>query len=118
MEAFCLYLLRKQNEVAFIKAFSDDPEGLIRGFSKAEKILKTLRISNLFLYPRFQVDVNNELSHSRIEIIEINSSLTQRMRMIQMSILGILESSMGDICKDNSVKSFISFIKFAHFSCS
>ena len=108
MEAFCLYLLRKQNESAFIKAFSDDPESLIRGFSKAEKILKTLRVSNLFLYPRFHVGINSELSHSRIEIIEINSALTQRMRMIQMSILGILESSIGDICKDNSVR-FIVF---------
>lgn len=103
MEAFCLYLLRKQNETAFIKAFSDDPEGLIRGFSKAEKILKTLRISQLFLYPRFHVEINADLSHSRVEIIEINSTLTQRMRMIQMSILGILESSIGDICKDNSL---------------
>lgn len=104
MEAFCLYLLRRQNEAAFIKAFSDDPESLIRGFSKAEKILKTLRISNLFLYPRFHVAINTELSHSKIEIIEISSSLTQRMRMIQMSILGILESSIGDICKDNFVR--------------
>lgn len=103
MEAFCLYLLRKQNEIAFIKAFSDDPEALIRGFAKAEKILKTLRISDLFLFPRFHVEINSELSHSRIEIVEINSVLTQRMRMIQMSILGILESSIGDICKDNSV---------------
>lgn len=103
MDAFCLYLLRKQNEAAFIKAFSDDPESLIRGFSKAEKILKTLRISNLYLYPRFHIGINTELSHSKIEIVEINSTLTQRMRMIQMSILGILESSIGDICKDNSV---------------
>lgn len=103
MEAFCLYLMRKQNEIAFIKAFSDNPEALIRGFSKAEKILKTLRISNLFLYPRFHVRINSELSHSKIEIVEINSTLTQRMRMIQMSILGILESSISDICKDNSV---------------
>lgn len=103
VEAFCLYLLRKQNEAAFIKAFSDDPEGLIRGFSKAEKILKTLRISQLFLFPRFHVEINSELSHSRIEIIEISSNLTHRMRMIQMSILGILESSIGDICKDNSL---------------
>lgn len=103
MEAFCLYLLRKQNETAFIKAFSDDPEGLIRGFSKAEKILKTLRISKLFLFPRFHVEINSELSHSRVEIVEINSTLTQRMRMIQMAILGILESSIGDICKDNSL---------------
>jgi DNA excision repair protein ERCC-4 len=103
MEAFCLYLLRKQNEIAFIKAFSDNPEGLIRGFSKAEKILKTLRISQLFLFPRFHVEINSELSHSRVEIVEISSTLTQRMRMIQMSILGILESSIGDICKDNSL---------------
>jgi len=105
MEAFCLYLLRKQNESAFIKAFSDNPEALMRGFAKAEKLLKTLRISNIFLYPRFHSSINSELSHSRIEIIEISSNLTQRMKMIQMSILGILESSMGDICKDNSVNS-------------
>lgn len=103
MEAFCLYLLRKQNQSAFIKAFSDNPESLIRGFAKAEKILKTLRISNLFLYPRFHVEINSELSHSNIDVVEINCSLTQRMRMLQMSILGILESSIGDICKDNSV---------------
>lgn len=103
MEAFCLYLIRKQNEIAFIKAFSDYPEFLIRGFSKAEKILKTLRVSKLFLYPRFHMKIMEELSGSRIEVVEIASSLTQRMKMIQMSILGILETSINDICKDNSV---------------
>lgn len=103
MHAFCLYLLRKQNEVAFIKAFSDSPESLIRGFSKAEKILKTLRLSNLALYPRFHSQVNAELSQSRIEVIEINVEITQRMRMIQVSLLGILESTLADVCKDNSV---------------
>ena len=107
MEAFCLCLVRKQNDSAFIKAFSDNPEALIRGFAKSEKILRTLRTSNLYLYPRFHASVNSELSHARIEIIEINSQLTQRMKMIQMSILGILEASIGDICKDNSVKSDI-----------
>lgn len=116
MEAFCLYLLRKQNEIAFIKAFSDDPEALIRGFAKAEKILKTLRISDLFLFPRFHVGINAELSHPRIDIVEINSTLTQRMRMIQMSILGILESSIGDICKDNSVSIGLSFQMLSIFS--
>jgi DNA excision repair protein ERCC-4 len=103
MEAFCLYLLRLSNSVAFIKAFSDSPEFLNRGFAKAEKILKTLRCSNILLYPRFHVEVNNELSHSSLEVIEIKVSPSQRMRMMQMSILAILQSSMGDVCKDNSV---------------
>ena len=103
LEAFCLYLLRLQNDTAFIKAFSDNPEFLIRGFAKAEKILKTLRVSNLVLYPRFHVQVNDELSHASIEIVEINVACSQQMKMIQMSILSILESSIGDVCKDNSV---------------
>lgn len=75
----------------------------MRGFAKAEKILKTLRCSNLVLYPRFHLEVNNELSHSNLELVEIKISPYQRMRMIQMSILSILESSIGDVCKDNSV---------------
>ena len=104
MEAFCLYLLRLNNSVAFIKAFSDNPEFLIRGFAKAEKILKTLRCSNLILYPRFQVEVNSELSHSSLEVIEIKVSPSQRMKMMQMAILSILQSSIGDVCKDNSVR--------------
>lgn len=104
MEAFCLYLLRLQNSAAFIKAFSDNPEFFIRGFARAEKILKTLRCSNIILYPRFQVEVNNELSHSSIDVVEVNILPSQRMKMIQMSILGILETSIGDVCKDNSVR--------------
>lgn len=104
MEAFCLYLLRLHNNVAFIKAFSDNPESLIRGFAKAEKILKTLRCSNLILYPRFHLEVNDQISHSSLEVIEIKVSPSQRMKMMQMSILSILESSIGDVCKDNSVQ--------------
>ena len=103
MIAFGLHLLRANNPTAFIKAFSDNPEGLIRGFAKSEKIMKSLRISNLVLYPRFHVKVNDELSRARMKIYEIESALTQRMKMIQFAIMGILETSMNDICKDNSL---------------
>ncbi len=111
MEAFCLYLLRLNNSIAFIKAFSDNPEFLIRGFARAEKILKTLRCSNIVLYPRFHIAVNNELSHSNHEVIEIKVSPSQRMRMMQMSILSILQSSIGDVCKDNSVRGSKKYIQ-------
>ena len=121
MEAFCLYLIRRGNAEAFIKAFCEQPEALVRGFAKAEKILRTLRVSELLLLPRFyfarvqlvynvfcarfQVHVNEELSGANVEIIEIRSNLTQRMKMMQLAVIGMLETSMHEICRDNSVTS-------------
>jgi DNA excision repair protein ERCC-4 len=39
-EAFILRLFREGNPHGFVKAFSDEPEALSRGFGKAEAVLK------------------------------------------------------------------------------
>lgn len=52
---------------------------------------------------RFHAKVLEELGRSRINAVEIGVALTQRMRMLQVSILGILETAINDICKDNGV---------------
>lgn len=53
-EAFILRLYRLENRDGFIKAFSDNPEALSRGFNGVEKTLKSLWMRKLYLWPRFQ----------------------------------------------------------------
>lgn len=61
-EAFILRIFRGQkyhcnNNGGFVKAFSDDASSLVRGFAKVDKIMKSLQVPKLYLYPRFHTSV-------------------------------------------------------------
>ena len=64
-EAFALELFRKANKTAFIKAFSESAESFILGWAKPDKALRLLKVKDLFLYPRFDKLIDDELSKGK-----------------------------------------------------
>jgi DNA excision repair protein ERCC-4 len=48
----------------FIKAFSDNPVYFSK--SKVDRVMKNLFVKKLFIYPRFHVDIESELSKHRV----------------------------------------------------
>ena len=51
-EAFIVRLLREKNEVAFVKAFSDQPEHITSGLAPLRNIIRELRVQHVHVYPR------------------------------------------------------------------
>ena len=51
-EAFIVRLLREKNEVAFVKAFSDQPEHITSGLAPLRDIIRELRVQHVHIYPR------------------------------------------------------------------
>eukprot|EP00616_Rhizochromulina_sp_CCMP1243_P013390 CAMPEP_0118967860 /NCGR_PEP_ID=MMETSP1173-20130426/5182_1 /TAXON_ID=1034831 /ORGANISM="Rhizochromulina marina cf, Strain CCMP1243" /LENGTH=201 /DNA_ID=CAMNT_0006916893 /DNA_START=54 /DNA_END=656 /DNA_ORIENTATION=- len=61
-EGFILRIFRQANRSGFVKAFSEDPEHLSRGFSKAQKVLQACFLRRLYLWPRFRAEVIRSLN--------------------------------------------------------
>ncbi|GJR11587.1 DNA repair endonuclease UVH1 [Tanacetum coccineum] len=54
-------LIRAGNREMSVWAFSDRPNAMVSGFAKAERVLKSLFLRKLHLWPRFQVFVSEDL---------------------------------------------------------
>ena len=57
-----LFLFQK----GFIKAFSDSPVSFTAGFCHVERVMKTLFIRKLFLWPRFHANVVTYLDKHKV----------------------------------------------------
>jgi DNA excision repair protein ERCC-4 len=81
-EAFILRIYKAQKQWSssenpgFVKAFSDAPESLMAGFAKVDKILKSLHVQRLYLYPRFHASVSDELELSPPYVEELHQVCT------------------------------------------
>jgi DNA excision repair protein ERCC-4 len=67
-EAFILRVYREENESGFIKAFTDEPSSLLSGFHKVEKVLASLHVRKLYLWPRFQASIMDSLNHPEYQV--------------------------------------------------
>lgn len=76
----------QSHQNGFVKAFSDNPESLMSGFSKVEKVLKALFVKGLYLYPRFHEHVIKDLQQSPPIVEQFVQNLSPRMADIQASI--------------------------------
>lgn len=90
-ETFILRMFRQKNKVlfysslsiynsifsilkfkkGFIKAFSDSPVFFSRSSSKVDRVMKNLFVKKLFIYPRFHVDVETELSKNKVKSLTL-----------------------------------------------
>lgn len=101
-EAFILKLFRKENKEGFIKAFSDSPCSFSMGFAKLEKIIKFLRVSQVSLWPRFQLTISQYLDAvSEDEVIEILQPMSSKMTASQVAIFDILNSILCELKRTN-----------------
>ena len=114
MEAFILRIYRSQryfmgtssiasssssntNRSGFIKAFTDDASSLVAGFAKIDKVLKSLQVQRLFLYPRFHATVAEELEVQPPTVIELHQPLSEKMKQIQQKLAASMIACIRDL---------------------
>ena len=98
-EAFIVRLFRTNNQTGFVKAFSDQPELLSGEFGKVEKILKSLFLRKLFLWPRFHLTVADSISAHNPEVIELLQPGTPLMVAIQRAIMDTMEACLAELVR-------------------
>lgn len=100
VESFIIKVYRERNRVGFVKAFSEEPEALQGGFGKTERLLRTLYVKKLFLWPRFRLEVVETLKISKEpEVIELVCGLSTSMKTIQSAILAAMNSCILELKK-------------------
>ncbi|PVV02734.1 hypothetical protein BB560_002803 [Smittium megazygosporum] len=102
---------REKNNEGFIKAISDKPEGFVKDFAGVESSLKTLFLRSLHLWPRFQLDIKQDLS-ADISVIEIRQPMSQKMIESQQAILDCMIATVNEIKKLNK------FVEYEDFEYS
>ncbi|ORZ36503.1 hypothetical protein BCR44DRAFT_1498678 [Catenaria anguillulae PL171] len=96
-EAFILRLFRAENQVGFIRAFTESPESLVGGFSKLEKLMASLQLRKLFAWPRFHVAVAESLNAHPVDTIEIHLQATPNMHLSQLAILELVTACLAEM---------------------
>lgn len=119
IESFILRIIRQKNKLAFIKAISEEPEHFT-GFAPLGTMMKSLRVSKVFLWPRFHVNVIDSFSLRHLmylsnrtgqwkrpqtvditSVVEIEVELTESMKDIQNAAMECIELCISEIKRKN-----------------
>ncbi|KAK2724738.1 hypothetical protein QYM36_001283 [Artemia franciscana] len=100
-EAFILRLFRIRNKTGFIKAFSSSPVSFTAGFCHVNRVMRSLFVRNLYLWPRFHKDVSDCLNQCKPEVIELQLKQTPAMLSIQTACLDLIHYSTKELKKTN-----------------
>ena len=98
-EAFAVRLFRQKNKTGFVKAFSSSAQSFTVGFAQVERIMKTLFVKNLYLWPRFHAIVNNSLK--KVSVVELHLNMTNPMQRLQNCILDLMSFCVKEIKRVN-----------------
>ncbi|XP_045159646.2 DNA repair endonuclease XPF-like isoform X1 [Mercenaria mercenaria] len=101
-EAFILRLYRQKNKTGFIKAFSHNATAFTAGFSHVERTMKNLFVRKLFLWPRFQANVQETLEKHKVDVVEIQVQLTNTMVACQAALLDLLNACIKELKRCNT----------------
>ncbi|CCJ29815.1 unnamed protein product, partial [Pneumocystis jirovecii] len=104
LEAFILRIFRKNNKVGYIKAFSDSPEAFNVGLSPLSNIMRAFFLRKCFLWPRFHVLVAESLESKKVNVVELDVSMTESMKNIQYAIVECMEICISGLKSANSGK--------------
>ena len=63
--------------------------------------MKFLKAPKLFLYPRFHATVKSDLDGVNLSVEEIYVGMTPKMKVIQLGIMEIMESCLGELMRAN-----------------
>ena len=55
-------------QTGFIKAFSSSPLSFTSGFCQVQRVMRNLFVRNLYLWPRFHLQVNETLKECAVSI--------------------------------------------------
>ena len=95
--AFILRIFRQLNRTAFIKALSDDPPALTKGFAQVEKVMRWLRVRKLQLWPRFHVAVSACLDATQPIVEECSVSLSGKAKDLQQALLRAVDECLTEL---------------------
>lgn len=97
-EAFILRIYQSQKlGRGFVKAVSEAPEQLMAGFAKIDKILKALYVRRLYLYPRFQHAIREELERHPPSVDEWHQQLSPLQQEMQAALLAAVQSVIREL---------------------
>ncbi|XP_052776482.1 DNA repair endonuclease XPF-like isoform X1 [Mya arenaria] len=96
-EAFILRLYRQKNKTGFIKAFSHNASAFMTGYCHVERIMKNLFVRKLFLWPRFQANVQETLEKHKVDVVEIHVQLTDNMVACQAALLDLINACIKEL---------------------
>jgi DNA excision repair protein ERCC-4 len=82
---------------SFIRAFTDRPQAVASGFNKVERIMKSLFLKRLYLWPRFQLQVSSALEANPPEVVDIRMPLSPAMIAIQEAIIQVGSPSFSSL---------------------
>lgn len=100
-EAFALRLYRHKNKTGFIKAFSSSPQAFTIGFAQVLRVMKTLFVKNVMLWPRFHAIIQASLNKNQPEVVELHLKLTPAMEQIQASLLDLIVYCVRELRRYN-----------------
>nr|CAG4638335.1 EOG090X03DI [Cyclestheria hislopi] len=101
-EAFILRLYRQKNKKGFIKAFSSSPVNFSKGFSQVCRVMRSLFVRNLFLWPRFHATIQATFKEHQPDVIELRLPMTQAMVTIQTAILDLIQFTVKELKRINA----------------
>ncbi|KAJ7544180.1 hypothetical protein O6H91_09G067800 [Diphasiastrum complanatum] len=102
-EAFIVRLYRIANKSGFIRAFSDRAQGMRLGFLRTERIMKSLFVKKLLLWPRFHLSVTTALEANPPEVVDIRVPMTSYMMGIQSAIVEVMDACLKELRKTNKI---------------
>ncbi|XP_053990114.1 uncharacterized protein LOC128882524 isoform X2 [Hylaeus volcanicus] len=89
---FAVKLIREENQTAFLKAFSDLPEGFNRETSHIDRVLKDLFLQEIHLCHRSDPDVDASLTMPHQPItFQVTPPVTKAMQDIQANIIELIK---------------------------
>ena len=99
-EAFILRIFASQKQPygsGFVKAFCQEPDQLLSGFAKVDKVLKALGIRNMYLYPRFHHAIRDELERQPPEVSELHQKLSPLQQDMQAALVVAVQSCLREL---------------------
>ncbi|ELQ74038.1 Structure-specific endonuclease ERCC1-XPF, catalytic component XPF/ERCC4 [Trachipleistophora hominis] len=104
--AFILHYIALNSSNTVIKAFTENAIKVSRRYFHLNNFLDILKVRNVILFPRFQKDINDELSTSS-EFIEVKMKMSGWLEEIQLYLLDLIQSVKNEMEKYN--KNRVSF---------
>ncbi|KAJ3319627.1 hypothetical protein HDV06_006189 [Boothiomyces sp. JEL0866] len=96
--SFVARMYRQHNKLGFIKAFSESPSIFVNEMGKLERMMKTLHVSNLYIWPRFHLTVKQDIeSRGNLKLLEIRIPFTKQMKYIQTGLLDCMNQLLGEL---------------------
>lgn len=76
---------------------------MVSGFAKAERTLKCLFLRKLYLWPRFQVYVSEDLERDPPEVVDIRVPMSAYMVGIQKAVIEVMDACLKEMRMTNKV---------------